>query len=592
MTLSTRSLRNLGALAAALAVLAGLGWGQLLEFCELTDVQVEPLPNGVRIRLKADGVIKTSWDYGPYWHQDEDGNWRRTQTRRFTFLLRNVRGAPAPMISVGRHPVSHLEFEVPPGARESIGLLCSVVLYRSGVFGMWRSQSDDEARGRADDIPYEDGPIRVDMEPTRDRSQLLIFVTSDRPGEPEPQRQDKILAKERLHVTERDGLLTVDAVNADLHELVRQASALSAVTVYVDDYVQRRASVHLMDVTFDELLEALANGYGLSLSKPRPVRGGDGPVRAVEAYYLSSGVPDTASAYWASSAQSIPLHHITAESAFQSLPDCLLTYVHSDPGTNTLIVTGPQRLIDKVARDVAELDKPLWYANLRGWVLEIATSEDERHEASISLSGGTTYGRLGSEGTISVEVTDRQPREILAGLRDLRRRGLVKVKAFPSISVLNGETGQLFVGEQQYFWRLVGYEQEVALTSVSAGTRLSCQPFTSGDVININALIESDSIIGGGTEPAVSRRRVRTSLCLRSGQTVVAGGVILGETSRETRRPWPHGDWATFGSLLRGRTSSDVAREVWVLVQPRAREGAPPDEPSLHHLESGDLGLG
>jgi hypothetical protein len=557
---------------------------QLLEFCELTEVTSEALPNGVRIHLKADGIIRTTWNMRDYFSQDEEGEWHRKRLRRFTFLLWNVRGAPAPMVSVGIYPVSHLEFEVPPGARESVGLLCTLVLYKEGTIGRWVRRSDDETRGREDELGDDVAPVRVDIEPRRDRQELIIFVTADRPIQVQPVEERKIRAQERLQVELRDGLFHVDAVNTDLHELVHRISVLANVPVYLDDHVQRRASVELVGVTLEELLTGLVAGYGLGLTKS----GVNGRVT----YFISSGVPDTASAYWTSEVRHIPLHHIPADSALHSLPDCLLPYVHPDRQNNALVVAGPPSLIEKVARDVAVLDQPVWYTNLRGWVVECTASGASAREVALALSGGDTRGQTSSAGDLWVRTDDQQPKEILVRLRALREKGLIRVRAFPSISVANGRIGELFIGEEQYIWRLVGSRQEIKMAAVAAGTRLWCRPYTGGQVVNIKAVLESNNIIKAGTEPTLAQRRVATTLCLRSGQTVVAGGLRMMETTTQRVRPWPLGGWPITGPLIQGQTGAIQEKQLWVLLQPRVRRGAVPggDEVPYHGEVSMPMG--
>ncbi|MCD6351746.1 MAG: hypothetical protein J7M26_06475 [Armatimonadetes bacterium] len=573
-----------GILLALAVTGAACGWAQLLEFCHLTDVKVEPRPNGVRIRLVADGVIKPSWNMGNFWQQDTEGQWHRRKMRRFTFLLRNVRGAPASMISIARYPVSHLEFEVPPGARESVGLICTLVLYKDGVIGEWRRHPDDQNRGRADEIDAGDGPIRVDVEASRSRSQLLIFVTTDRPYEAEPKRQEKILAPEHLEVTVAGDVLYVDAVNADLHELLRQTAVLTGLPIYVDDEVERRCSIQLEGVRLREFLRALEVGYGLSVSELSADASG-------KAYFVTDGAPDTGAAFQTSRTAHIPLRYITAESAFYALPDCVWTYVRPDQGTNSLVVTGSEDIISKVARDVAALDKPVWHTSLRAWVVEMTRQNERTRDASLFLAGGTAQGTLSSDGTLSVSVNDAKPHDVLARLRDLRKRGLVKIKAMPSIAVANGQWGALFSGERQYFWRLTNTyrgQQEVRVVSVEVGTRLACHPTTSGGVVRLQMLLENNNLVSAGAEPTVSTKRVWTTLLVPSGKTVVAGGLKLAERGKERRTPF----FARFGpglsDIFAGRTEARREREVWILLQPQARRGAVATG-TFNYLQAGEL---
>lgn len=551
--------------AVILGLLAPPAGAQLLEFCQLTHVKIKHLPNGVSIRLVADGVIKVAWDPLTYWRQEESGEWVRKRMRRFPFLLQNVRGAPASTVPVGIYPVSHLEFAVPPGARESVGLICTIVLYKPGSIGFWSDISRDRRRGLERDRNV--APIRVDLEPSRTRRELLIFVTSDRPYEPPPQRQKKITAAPGLEVRWLDGRLWVSSVNADLHELIERVSFVAGVPVFLDDQVQRRASLQLDGVTLDEFLSSVAAAYGLCLTQTEG------------AYFITAGVPDSAAAFWASQVKRIPLHHISPESALYSLPDILLKYVHAHPEANSLVVAGPAPLVDKVARDVAELDKPVWYTRLRTWVIECTGTAEQLQEIQWSLSGGTTSAEMNSHGSLSLSVAGARPRELLVRLSALRTKGLAKVRACPSIAIANGQWGELFVGEKQHFWRIVPLwrgRQEIRLTTAEAGIRLACRPHTGGGPVTMLMVLQSDSFVSRTLPPAVERRRLVTTLRIGPGDSVIAGGMSVEYQAAQVRRPWPRQVWPNLGALATGRSRHRLTRQMWIILEARARQGEVP----------------
>ena len=554
--------------AAAVVLTSAAGHCQLLEFCRLKDVKIEPLPNAVRIRLIADGVMRMEWDPRDFWEQDvKTKQWHRRKRKDFRFLLENVRGIPAALVNVAVHPVSHIEFSVPPGARESLGVICTIHLYEPAVIGEFRTEPVDWARGRITGDEDYGWPIHVDIEPSHDKRQLYIFVNSVRPHEPGWKRTGKITATPQMFVFARDGRFHVSAVNVDIHKLVQRLSSLAHVPVYIDDQVQRRASVELDGMTVQEVLQAIARAYGLSL------------VHRDGAYFLSSGVPEATAAYWTSTVGHIPLKYISADSALHSLPDILLSYVRPDPESNSLVVVGPSELVEKVRRDVAVLDRPVWHTRLRAWLVECTCSGDDLRNVRLELSGGEANWQIDSDGRLFVDVAGRRPREILANLRALRRRGLVRVRSSPSIAVANGQGAELFAGQRQYYWRLMTNFrgiQEIGVTYAEAGVRLACLTYASREAIRAAFEFRSDAFVRGGKAPTALQRRVATTLRVRSGDMVVAGGLRELSSDRRHGRSGIYGDMPLVGPLFSSRETHETDHELWVLIRLEARRGALP----------------
>ncbi|MBC7288251.1 MAG: hypothetical protein H5T86_09455 [Armatimonadetes bacterium] len=554
-------------LAAALAV-AGIACCQLLEFCRLKDVKVEPLPNGVRIRLIADGVIRLSYDALDYWQQDpRTKEWYRRQRKDFSFLLENVRGIPASLISVARYPVSHIEFGVPPGTRESLGVICTVHLYQLAVLGDIRTRAEDENRGSAEEAEEYPTPIYVDVEPSHDGSQLYIFVKSDRPYEPGWKRTDAISAPPSLHIFRKpDGTFHASAVNVDIHQVLQRLSTLAQVPIYIDDEVQHSVSLEVDGMSVDQIIEAIAAAYALSVA------------RSGGAYYLSTGLPGSAAAYWAATVARIPLRHITAQSALDSLPDVLRRYVRPDPESNVLVAVGSATLVQKVARDVEKLDQPVWYTRAYAWVVESACDYDDWRRVRAQVLGGETQLDVDSDGTLFVDVDRRRPHEILAQLRVLRSRGLIKLRASPSVAVANGQWAELFVGQRQYYWRLVQTyrRQEIGVTYAEAGTRLGFSPVASGEAVRATIVLRSDAFGGSSLPPIALQRRIRTTLMVPSGGTVIAGGIHERQADKQHTESTLH-DWLPLmGSAFTGREQQGAFRELWIFLKFEARRGSIP----------------
>ncbi len=532
----------------ALVLLApAVVFGQREDFVELEKIEVEEVSNAVRLRLTADGVLQvwaeTYWAYGrTLWgllsgasDEPEAG-----PDRRISFMLPNVRSGAAPVVQVAKYPVSHLEFSLVPWGQGSL-LICTVILYRPGYLTVVQTEG-----GWGEDLSYEqeyDGP-QVMLQTTRKQNELLITVLSDRPKEPSPERPEVEPAPAQLEVSGGADGLSVHAVNAEMHLLLERVSRLAQVQVYLDDKVDLAVTAHLESVPLERLLQTLVVGYGLSLHR----EGG--------AYFVSLSQVETAVPFWAAETRSVPLRYVSCQQAVLLLPDVVLSYARSNEEGNALVMNGPSPLLDRIERDLRVIDQPAYHCRLRAWVVSGRDVAERLQEIAGRVSGGTTAWQADSSGQVRIEVAEQQPRQLLASLRRLATRRQLQMEALPVVQVKNGEQARLFVGEKIYWVR------ETGLASVEAGAELEIEPLTSGDWITAGVKVNS-SFLGETNDlgPLILRRVAEGTVCLRSGDTIIIGGLRLIESSKERRKT---------ARLLAGRYDYEGEQEVWVIVQARA----------------------
>ncbi len=539
----------------ALVLLApAVVFGQREDFVELEKIEVEEVSNAVRLRLTADGVLQvnasTYWAYGrTLWgllsgvgDEPEAG-----PDRRISFMLPNVRSGAAPAVQVAKYPVSHLEFSLVPLGQDSL-LICTLVLYRPGYLTVVQTGG-----GMGPDPSQEqeyDGP-QVMLQTTRKQNELLITVLSDRPKEPPPERPVVKPAAAELEVTGEADNLSIHAINADMHLLLERVSRLAQVQVYLDDKVDLQVTTHLESVPLQRLLQTLVVGYGLSLRR----EGGT--------YFVSLSQAETAVPFWTAETRSVPLRYLPCDEALLLLPDVLLSYVRSNEEGNALVMNGPSPLLDRIEQDLRVIDQPAYHCRLRAWVVSARDVAERLQEITGRASGGTTAWQADSSGQVRIEVAEGRAHEFVTSLRRLATRRLLHTEALPVVQVKNGQRARLFVGEKIYYWKLSGYGwQNMALDSVEAGAELEIEPLTAGDWITATVKVNS-SFLGETNDlgPLVFRRAAEGMVRLRSGDTIIIGGLRLVERSKERRKT---------AMLLEGRYSYEEEQEVCVLLQARA----------------------
>ena len=549
-----RCARGVVLVLAALLLPAALR-AQLRDFCELSEVKVEPLPNAVCLRLKMDGLVRFTLEDTDVWQQDGDsGNWYLKPRSQFSLRLENVRPGTASMQDVGVYPVSHLAFQVPPGARESVGLICRLILYKPAYLTLL--QTPNSSWDETGNARYRHPQVMVIR--TQQQNEVLIIVTSDRQCEPRVER-DLGPEREELEVSGTAEHLRVRAMNVDLHRLLSALAWQAGADISLDDRVQRQASACLEGLSLEQTLQILAAGYGLTVSQ---TAGG---------YYLGPALPDSPAAYQAASVRTIPLRYLEAEETPGLLPDLLLRYVRPNADGNSVVAVGPPEMLNKLEGDLRALDQPAPHCRLRAWLVSAEQSDEQMRSLLLEATGGTTAVQLDSSGQIRVEVARQDSSRLMGQLRALAQRERVKLLALPSLLVSNGEQAELFLGEQAHYWRLVGRrEQELVLTPVQIGSRLRVRPRIAGEQIAARVSAENSSLIGdNGLGPLVERRSVDAEVRMASGQALLIGGLSLAGGDRSRREPAPG---TGLGSLLAGFTTLGRQNELWVIVEAQVRE--------------------
>ncbi len=519
-----------GIVALALAC-AGLGTrasGQGIAYCNVTGVKTTRLANAVKIAIEADGLMRLKFDPNDFFNWSAlttgSGDWRR-QVSELNFHLTNARCKAGSFADVGVFPASHVEFSIPQDAPEGVGLDIKVALYVPGTPVSLKLPNWNITIG----FSSLSGP-QISVQMTEDSRQLIIIVTRDAHAEPRAERRARPEgAPVELSAEAENGTLAVHALNADLRDVAREAARAAGTRVAVDSDVERVVSLSVRGVTFGELMEALESAYGLAGEEV------DGVLRLHEGEVASNA------AYQDSTVQTVRLNHLSAADARNCLPEFLLRHVHVDAGQNALVVAGPRQLVAKIAEDVAKLDRPVPLIEVEGLLVEY--SDDDTLDLALDQAGRDRWNAFGfaaATGDISYQFLGPLPAQFAAKLEALRSQGRVRIRARPRAVALNGQTAQLFAGRQAIF-KVDYFDQNYSvmntrLLSLDVGVKLAVTPWTGGNgEITAAVAPKVDDIIARETGtglPTLATRRASTVVRMRDGDTILLGGLSLGQHDR------------------------------------------------------------
>ena len=192
-----------------------------------------------------------------------------------------------------------------------------------------------------------------------------------------------------------------------------------------------------------------------------------------------------------------------------------------------------------------------------------------------SLAPGAGFG-AGTLGGFSYSLTNSLG-NVRAVLQLLAQKSLVKVISSPSLMVLDNHTATIGVGTQQPIQTgttITG--SGIATTSVQykdTGVQLAVTPsVTSGNVVTmrINQSVTDVGAASGPTgNPTFQQRQITSNVAVRSGQSLVLGGLIQDNVSTGKSGIPGLQDLPVVGSLFGTTTTTGLRTELLVIITPR-----------------------
>lgn len=519
-------------------------------YCSITSVTTKALSNGASITVEADGMLQ-------YWVRTRQSG----KTDVIEIELANARSALKDDLIRPKdvYPVSFIRFTSPPDARNGIGLTMTVQLFDRVEF----------------EIPRQS-----------DQQKLVINVKTERtvPGagrnggggeETGPTSETTTAGEQTLVVHYEEGLLTVRALKADLHRVVAEIARAAGTNVAVDDRVQRKVSMNCEGLTVEQVLQGIASGYGLALSVLGDVQ------------MLSEGIPTDLPTYGRSVTASYPLTYVKVDDAAALLPPFLIEYLRRNPQQNSIVVTAPRQMLDKIGRDLRAIDIAPPMIMIEVLAVEI-TNDGSRHRSLEALYVGEDFEAGLNTGTGDVDYSEGDSYGLAGGIYDtiklsgkvraLLSSGTARIHARPRMAAMNGERASMFIGRDRFIrmtYLRYGTQQE-KIETVRVGVSLNVRPWTGGNgEITSSVEAEVSNIVDIDPEtgiPRLSTRSAEATVRTRDGETIVIGGLTQRQSERVVRRIPLLGDIPIIGELFRSQSTQTRDTELVIFLTPRLIE--------------------
>jgi type II secretory pathway component GspD/PulD (secretin) len=430
------------------------------------------------------------------------------------------------------------------------------------------------------------------------------------------------------------GLISVDARDTDLGDVIRLIAVQSGLNIVADASVRsRRVTFRLHGVTVDTALDTLAQAYDLQTHRDGNIvlvgdtaamnrRYSDGSAASAprtEIFTLTRAVPnDVAAALLAAlppGTVAVPDKRtgsviVTAgaltiararllvgtldgpvSASIASAGSATLIFRYAKPSdvakglkaafpdaavivddrSNTLVITGRGEILEAARLLATDIDRPGQQVMFEVRVTEIKPIDDS---ANVGIQfGGSGFG-VGAIGQVPYTLA-KSSIVINAQINALVQTGHAEILATPRIATLNNHEASLLVGET---YPIVTVNQQTgfpSVTNVDIGVQLRVTP-TIGNDGDITAEIhpEFSDVIGSNNGfPIIANRKVDATLRVRDGETIVLGG-LFEETSSETITKLPFlGDIPVLGRFFKNKATSHQRDELVFLITPHILAG-------------------
>lgn len=261
-----------------------------------------------------------------------------------------------------------------------------------------------------------------------------------------------------------------------------------------------------------------------------------------------------------------------------------------NPANNSIVIRASQREYRKILQALRSIDTPSVQVLINTTIAEVTLNDDLRYGVQAFLkSNNDVAGGISTGTALSIKpsfpglnflignVTD--PRVVLDALSAVTR---VRVVSSPSILVLENETATIKVGDRVPIKVQTVIRDNSNVDSFEyqdTGVILKVKPRVNHDgLVTMDLGQELSSVTAGGANaggnPTISQRAISSRVSVYSTQTVVLGGLISGQDSREKNSVPVVNKIPIIGDLV-GKTDNKGRRsELIVFITPQIVQDA------------------
>ena len=258
----------------------------------------------------------------------------------------------------------------------------------------------------------------------------------------------------------------------------------------------------------------------------------------------------------------------------------------ADDAHNRLVVRGPVDAITQLKAAVAMLDTPVAKVTFEVQVLDVQPTANSN--IGVLWNGVDATGKVAQGSTFTQFANRYIP--ISATLNALISNGTASVLARPKVSVANGKTGKVLVGEQYPIAINNGtlYGGGANVQFVPIGVQLSLTPTIGADgTITVDLLTTYSELVGidpVSQYPIIGQRTVQSVIPVKDGEPIILAGLFQTINSETVTKVPLLSSIPIFGEIFKNRLKNRQHDEIIFALYPHIGvASASPEVSDVHN---------
>lgn len=270
--------------------------------------------------------------------------------------------------------------------------------------------------------------------------------------------------------------------------------------------------------------------------------------------------------------------------------------VSFDIETNSIILMGVEKEINKILNFLKEIDKQKAQVYIQAKIIEVNNELVDK----IGFSYGILKGNASSSGieAISAKLNGgsnaideaisslawniknlniKSGLALGASLNLLKQKGALDIVSEPSILAINNKESFIYVGEkisvQTSSTITDGGTQRTNYQREDVGLSLKVKPRVTSDeklILQLTALLEGVKLksVGAGANPDTLKKEINTTAILSNGESVIIGGLIENKSEKLEEKVPLLGDLPILGAAFKSDSNINKKNNLVVIVTP------------------------
>ncbi|WP_018248973.1 secretin and TonB N-terminal domain-containing protein [Orenia marismortui] len=374
--------------------------------------------------------------------------------------------------------------------------------------------------------------------------------------------------KTNMAISVFDGKVSINVEQADMAEVLRTIAKLGKINMVLFDGVRQRVDLKLDEIPIEDAIELILSGTRCTYRKIDGI------------YLIGDKNINSPAASLLTTTELIPLQYLEAEQVPKLLTNNFSgSNIKVLKEQNAIMATGTERDLLKLKDYMAKIDKKIPQIVVEALIIDISHTAGKSPRAELGINyedkDGTTL--LDSvNGLLNYKSILTLPEDFNLTLQSLVKQGQVTVKAKPNITTLNGQEAKINVETVQYYEVVRrdndNDEETVEYESINTGVTLEVTPWVSSSeeiTLKLKPTVSNPSTrTSEEGPPNINRRDISTTVRVKSGETIVLGGLIRNEGIKTESRVPILGSIPLLGRLFRDESIDYQETEMVIYITP------------------------